>query len=361
MLKGQVLLVAPLLVLWPLFMKAPGAAARAGLGMLLSVALIGSPWLVGRGAMWTIGVALVPVLVRRASTAKRPGAVAWLTAPIGALLVVWPAVLPGNRGVAAVVALSVLAVALVALARRAGRGWLGPLVALGATAALALDAALFGGSVAWLKVGLFYGQSKFQEMSVGAANLPALLETFLGVHAKSPVWTIDLPALAIHAKVTVKGVLVGGYVAALGVSAGCAAVYAKRRDPRVLIALTLPWVVLFALLTQMHERYLVWGACLGAVWAAAGSAATATNLLVSVLAFLNIAWSMNAAAPRSLPTLAPLLGAVAPWLPWLMLGVAGLAVWQTVGPAVRGGRTRPATAEGDAVADAPSAPLPLAG
>jgi hypothetical protein len=241
MLKGQVLLVAPVLVFWPLFMKAPKSAARAALGMVLAILLVGSPWLIR-------------------------------------------------------------------------------------------------GSLSWLKVGVFYGESKFQDMTVGAANLPALLEKFLGVQARSPVWTIDLPALSIRATVTAKHVLAGGYAVALLVSAACAAVFAKRRDPRVLIALTLPWVVLFALLTQMHDRYLVWGACLGTVWVAAGWRATATNLLVSALTFLNIASVMNDAAPGSLP--APLLKAVAPWLAWLVLAATGLGVWQMVAPAVRGGRNR---------------------
>jgi hypothetical protein len=158
------------------------------------------------------------------------------------------------------------------------------------------------------------------------------------VQARSPVWTIDLPALSIRATVTAKHVLAGGYAVALLVSAACAAVFAKRRDPRVLIALTLPWVVLFALLTQMHDRYLVWGACLGTVWVAAGWRATATNLLVSALTFLNSASVMNDAAPGSLP--APLLKAVAPWLAWLVLAATGLGVWQMVAPAVRGGRNR---------------------
>src|SRR6266853_627085 len=39
----------------------------------------------------------------------------------------------------------------------------------------------------------------------------------------------------------------------------------RYRDPRVLIAITAPWLLMFALLGQMHERYLVWGAVISAV------------------------------------------------------------------------------------------------
>ena len=39
----------------------------------------------------------------------------------------------------------------------------------------------------------------------------------------------------------------------------------RARDPRVLIAIAAPWLLMFALLGQMHERYLVWGAVVSAV------------------------------------------------------------------------------------------------
>src|SRR5204862_3059365 len=39
----------------------------------------------------------------------------------------------------------------------------------------------------------------------------------------------------------------------------------RNRDPRALIAIATPWLLMFALLGQMHERYLVWGAVVSAV------------------------------------------------------------------------------------------------
>ena len=44
-----------------------------------------------------------------------------------------------------------------------------------------------------------------------------------------------------------------------------AARHLRNRDPRVLIAIAAPWLLMFALLGQMHERYLVWGAVVSAV------------------------------------------------------------------------------------------------
>ncbi len=55
------------------------------------------------------------------------------------------------------------------------------------------------------------------------------------------------------------------YLAGLVFCARGAARHAHNRDPRVLIAMATPWLLMFALLGQMHERYLMWGAVLSAV------------------------------------------------------------------------------------------------
>src|SRR5205814_9167378 len=55
------------------------------------------------------------------------------------------------------------------------------------------------------------------------------------------------------------------YLAALTVCAYVATQHVRNRDPRVLIAITAPWLLMFALLGQMHERYFVWGAVVSAV------------------------------------------------------------------------------------------------
>ena len=51
----------------------------------------------------------------------------------------------------------------------------------------------------------------------------------------------------------------------MALSAYGAARHMRNRDPRVLIAITAPWLLMFALLGQMQERYLVWGAVVSAV------------------------------------------------------------------------------------------------
>jgi hypothetical protein len=62
-------------------------------------------------------------------------------------------------------------------------------------------------------------------------------------------------------------------------SARGAARHVRNRDARVLIAITAPWLLMFALLGQMHERYLVWGAVVSAV-------ALGVNIRLSIIHFI---------------------------------------------------------------------------
>ena len=55
------------------------------------------------------------------------------------------------------------------------------------------------------------------------------------------------------------------YLVALALCARGLARHLRDRDPRVLIAIAAPWLLMFALLGQMHERYLMWGAVVSAV------------------------------------------------------------------------------------------------
>jgi hypothetical protein len=69
------------------------------------------------------------------------------------------------------------------------------------------------------------------------------------------------------------------YLGTLTLCAYGAARQVRDRDPRVLIAITAPWLLMFALLGQMHERYLVWGAVVSAV-------ALGVSLRLSIIHFI---------------------------------------------------------------------------
>ena len=84
---------------------------------------------------------------------------------------------------------------------------------------------------------------------------------------------------SFHCVVTLQWTLRLVYLGALALCALGAARHARARDPRLLIAIATPWLLMFALLAQMHERYLLWGAVLSAV-------ALGVSLRLSVVHFL---------------------------------------------------------------------------
>jgi hypothetical protein len=123
--------------------------------------------------------------------------------------------------------------------------------------------AFVGGSFAWLKVGFLYGSEHYPYLVISSCyNLPSLLSK-LGWSLKDPFCSVDLGSLDFH--LTLQWTLRVLYLGALTVCAYGAARQVRDRDPRVLIAITAPWLLMFALLGQMHERYLVWGAVVSAV------------------------------------------------------------------------------------------------
>jgi hypothetical protein len=123
--------------------------------------------------------------------------------------------------------------------------------------------AFAGGSFAWLRVGFLYGSEHYPYLVISSCyNLPSLLSK-LGWSLKDPFWSVHFGSLDFH--LTLQWTLRLLYLGALAVCAYGAARQIRDRDPRVLIAITAPWLLMFALLGQMHERYLVWGAVVSAV------------------------------------------------------------------------------------------------
>jgi hypothetical protein len=213
MFKGQLLFVAPFFVLWPLWQKRWNRALRVLAGFISTAALIASPWLLRTPA-------------------------AWLT-------------------LAAVTAASSLL-----FLRRKGRyrnAWF-----LGTIGCAAFAIGAFaGGSCAWLRVGFLYGSEHYPYLVISSCyNLPSLLSK-LGWSLKDPFCSIHFGSMDFH--LTLQWTLRLLYLGALTLCAYGAARQVRDRDPRVLIAVTAPWLLMFALLGQMHERYLVWGAVVSTV------------------------------------------------------------------------------------------------
>jgi len=132
-------------------------------------------------------------------------------------------------------------------------------------------------SFAWLQVGVLYGSEHYPYLVISSCyNLPSLLSK-LGWSLKDPFWSVHFGSLDFG--LTLQWTLRLLYLGALIVCAYGAARQVRDRDPRVLIAITAPWLLMFALLGQMHERYLVWGAVVSAV-------AFGVSLRLSIIHFI---------------------------------------------------------------------------
>ena len=227
MFKGQLLFVAPFFVLWPLWQKKWNRALRVLAGFISTAALIASPWLLRTPAAWVALLAVTGFSALLSLQRQLPDRGAWIS---------------GIAGCAA--------------------------FAIGAFA---------GGSFAWLRVGFLYGSEHYPYLVISSCyNLPSLLSK-LGWSLKDPFWSVHLGPLDFG--LTLQWTLRLLYLGALTVCAYGAARQVRDRDPRVLIAMTAPWLLMFALLGQMHERYLMWGAVVSAV-------AFGVSLRLSIIHFI---------------------------------------------------------------------------
>ncbi|CAN5501236.1 hypothetical protein BH20VER3_BH20VER3_11540 [soil metagenome] len=213
MLKGQLLFVTPFFLFWPLWQRRWARAARLLAGFAATAAAVVSPWLLRSPSAWLTVAAVAGA------------AAAFFWSRHSRHLWAWTA------GLAGVAAFTV--------------------------------GALSGGSFAWLQIGFLYGSERYPYLFISSCyNLPSLLaHTDLSV--KTPVWSPQFGAL--HFVLTWQWALRLIYLGALILCALGAARHARRRDPRLLIAVATPWLLMFALLPQMHERYLLWGAVLSTV------------------------------------------------------------------------------------------------
>ena len=213
MFKGQLLFVAPFFVFWPLWQKRWGGALRVLAGFTATAALIVSPWLLHTASAWAaFGVVAVitVLLVVRFKLPNQGSSVA------------------GILGCAAFVI-----------------------------------GAFTGGSFAWFEIGFLYGTKHYPYLFISSCyNLPSLLAA-AGWSLEDDLFSTYFGWLHFH--LTLQWALRLLYLIGLVLCARGAARHLRNRDLRVLIAIAAPWLLMFALLGQMHERYLMWGAVVSAV------------------------------------------------------------------------------------------------
>jgi len=294
MFKGQMLMGVPILTLWPLFAGKPIAALRVLIGLACGAAVIVWPWMFNDPIMpqWTAGLIVAALLI--GVWMALAGKWAWYTLPIFltalAILVVWP-----FGGLAVwLVSFLIFAAALIGwkcwLSRPAARATsrlarcfrpihiAGTLAMAAFTAGVFIAGRFYNGDFSWYKVGFVYGSVKQYKMAMGIgsfANLPALLKNKFGWQLDDVVGTINLPMSdslrhllgfpADGLELPLRTLLIGLNALCVVAAAAAAAVHSRRRDPRILAALCVPWMVMPICLGQMSERYLLWACALSSM------------------------------------------------------------------------------------------------
>src|SRR5947199_1300795 len=290
MFKGELLFVAPFFVLWPLWQKRWNRALRVLAGFTATTAMIASPWLLRMPAAW---VALIAI-----------------TGASSFLFLRWKT--------------------------RYSSAWIG-----GVTGCATFTIGAFtGGSFAWLKVGFLYGSEHYPYLVISSCyNLPSLLSK-LGWSLKDPFCSVHFGSLDFH--LTLQWTLRLLYLGALSLCAYGAARQGRDRDPRVLIAITAPWLLMFALLGQMHERYLMWGAVVSTVALGVNLRLTLAHFALSLLSTAMIVHVMLIDKKLD-PTLRVIdvLYAVRPYASALLLACVALFCWEMLVRRVFVLRTRP--------------------
>jgi hypothetical protein len=339
MLKGQVLLVAPLFLLWPLFSRQWGALLRWLGGFAAAGAAIAAPWLVGSsgGTLWTVTV-LAALGFARAWSGSRPGGGAAWGAAVLFLSVLGPWLVTTGR--AGVWLGLVFAGALVVAARLVPSGQTRYLAAYALAGALGICGVAFDGSFTWFDMG-FRNQATRSYVFLSSVGSPGrLLHDVFSLPGDAallgPLLSGSAMAAPIGQPLTLGHVFVLAYVGGLVACAWAAARYARDRDPRFLVAVATPWVLLFTLLPNVRTRYLVWGASLTAVGPAVGLGATLLHIVITALASDNI---LRTLLPRAVPPFAPglraALEAVHPHGGWVVLASSVALLWITVGASAR--------------------------
>ncbi len=145
--------------------------------------------------------------------------------------------------------------------------------------------ALTGGSFAWLRLGFIYGSEHYPYLFISSCyNLPLLLSK-LGWSLKDPFWSAHFG----------------------------------------------PWLLMFALLGQMHERYLMWGAVLSAVALGVSFRLSAIHFIISAASVAMIVHVMliDKKLEATLPAI-HLLKQIRPYASGVVLACVGVYLWSTV-------------------------------
>jgi hypothetical protein len=189
--------------------------------------------------------------------------------------------------------------------------------------------AFAGGSFAWLQIGFIYGTEHYPYLFISSCyNLPSLLSK-VGWSLKDSFLSAHFGSLHLH--LTLQWTLRLVYLGALALCAHGLARHLRDRDPRVLIAIAAPWLLMFALLGQMHERYLMWGAVVSAMAFGVSVRLSIIHFIISIASTAMIVHVMliDKKLQATLPTI-DVLKHIRPYGSVVVLSCVAVYLWDTL-------------------------------
>jgi hypothetical protein len=123
---------------------------------------------------------------------------------------------------------------------------------------------LFGTSYAWFDASYAYGTDHWPHMMVGVtSNLPGIMDVrYNWSHTQGPMTVLF--QIGGH-DITLRTFLFAIFAFMLLLSAVGLAMHDRRNSTRFLVALVTPWLAFYAIPCQIHERYLLFAACVACV------------------------------------------------------------------------------------------------
>jgi hypothetical protein len=333
-LKGQLLLAAPVLLVWPIARGRIGNAFKLLAGFAAATMLIALPWMQVGVAGWVwlitacIGIGCMVPLVWRIRL--REGWVLGLS--LAGVVLAWPWRTAGPG-------LLVRVAPMVVIGMFAAARWLParlklPAVAMVLALLIYLLMPIFDASSQWYWLGFQYGTEKFDFMLTGngAFNIARLLRVYYHwpMHPTDPV---TIPWTGITLGCTQFSRIVSAILVTLcGIGA---AIHDRRRERRFLVSMAAPWLLFFMVLTQMHGRYCIWAAGLSALLAGIDLGMAMLGVVVSIIGMLGMIENQLLFSRDWWPGLLDFTQQVDPGLGWVLLVASGVYLYCAIAPQPR--------------------------
>jgi hypothetical protein len=279
MLKGQLLIASPVLLIWAAFScgwKGWESVLLIVLGTLTAGVIVGCIWLI-------------------------PDAHAWRW--VGTFI------------------LAVIAVGLL-MSRTLRRGWV-YYVATVLCLGIILGCWIFHGSLDWLYCSFLNSTDNAGGLVASAINFPAILKFRYGWQLDDIVFSLPTHLFGLHDGFSIKWLLRDVYFVLLALCGIAAALQTYRRSPRVLVAFVAAWVLMYAVLPQMRERYLLWGAAFSAIGVGIDLELAILFLFTTAIATMSIYLPISRGGP-----VADVLNKMVPDLGWVTLLVGLMYFYQ---------------------------------